>query len=137
MKKEDKLTFSRIFGNVTIENFDKVFSSDSACRKVLSEIKWENGFVCRHCGWENSCAGSSEYSRRCTRCKRTESATANTPFHSCKIQLVDAFKIAFMVCCNPDTPASKISEIMSIRHMTCLNFKKKILECKQKQENQQ
>jgi hypothetical protein len=45
------------------------------------------------------------------------------------MDLPRAFGIAFMVCGSPGMPASGISKLIETRHMTCLNFKKKILQC--------
>jgi hypothetical protein len=36
-----------------------------------------------------------------------------------------------MVCGSPAMPASQISQVLDTRHMTCLNFKKRILQCLQ------
>ncbi len=132
--KKDKsasVSFSDLFKGVTTDNFDDIYKTDLDCKRTLADIKWKDGFVCRHCSHTNFCSGSDAYSRRCTRCKRQESATAHTVFHSCKINLPEAFKIAFMVCCDPNISAKHISELLNKRHMTCLNFKKKVLDCKQ------
>jgi hypothetical protein len=34
-----------------------------------------------------------------------------------------------MVCGRPDISGASLSELLETRHMTCLKFKKKILEC--------
>ncbi|NPD45651.1 MULTISPECIES: transposase [unclassified Lentimicrobium] len=117
------------FKNMSHEQFDKHFSTKEACLAYLSEQKWSEGFVCKKCGHTNSCDGRQAYSRRCTKCKTQESATANTAFHGCKISLPEAFKLAFLVCQKPDISSHEISRIMEIRQMTCWKFKKKITEC--------
>jgi hypothetical protein len=47
------------------------------------------------------------------------------------MELPRAFEIAYMVCGSPVIPASEISKVLETRHMTCLNFKKRILQCLQ------
>lgn len=120
-----------VFGSFTSEEFGAAFDTDEKCLKALSDAKWAQGFVCRACGHTHYCQGTQTYSRRCTRCKKTESATAHTIFHHCRISLPLAFEIAYRVCNQPSQPASAISQMLETRHMTCLNFKKKILSCLQ------
>jgi len=109
----------------------KNFSWKQESSEVLANTKWEDGFVCRNCRNENYCQGKTAFSRRCTRCKKEESATAHTIFHHCRMELPRAFEIAYMVCGSPVIPASEISKVLETRHMTCLNFKKRILQCLQ------
>lgn len=123
----DSLTSGKVL-NKPAET-DAVFADEEACLAVLAEEKWRNGFVCRKCGNDNFCHGKKSHSRRCTRCKTEESATAHTAFHRCKIPLVEAFKIAFVICSNPDISTYEISRMTEIRQMTCWKFKSKIQEC--------
>ncbi|MBC8487164.1 MAG: transposase [Bacteroidetes bacterium] len=118
-----------LFKNIGIIEFDDLFSTDERCFEFLAGKKWENGFICRKCGHTNYCKGKKPYSRRCTKCKSEESATAHTAFHKCKLPLTEAFKITYLVCNNPDISTYKLSEKFNIRQMTCWKFKKKIIEC--------
>lgn len=97
--------------------------------KFLAEHKWKEGYFCRKCGNENYCKGKKPYSRRCTRCKSEESATAHTIFHRCKIPLSEAFEIARMICCDPNVSTYELSRQVEKRQMTCWKFKTKILDC--------
>lgn len=96
---------------------------------LLSEQKWKKGYVCLKCGNSNYCKGKKTYSRRCTKCKYEESATAHTIFHHCKIPLNEAFTLASIVCCNPKTSTYEISRQFEIRQMTCWKFKTHMMEC--------
>jgi len=113
--------------------FESAFSSDEKCLKFLAEQKWKDGYTCRKCGHTNYCKGKTPFSRRCTRCKSDESATAHTIFHRCKIPLTDAFEIAYTVCKSPDVSSYELSRKLEKRQMTCWKFKKKITECIEKQ----
>jgi len=119
----------KLFENIDIKEFETQFSSDDDCLKFLVEEKWKNGFVCRKCGHTNYCVGSTPYSRRCTKCKSQESATAHTIFHRCKIPIHEAFKITYLVCSLPNISSHEISRQIDIRQMTCWSFKKKISQC--------
>ncbi|NCC72101.1 MAG: IS1595 family transposase [Sphingobacteriia bacterium] len=120
---------ANIFSQLKPFEFDAVFSTDEQCLKYLADEKWKDGFVCRKCGHTNYCQGKTMYSRRCTRCKTDESATAHTIFHRCKIPLHEAFKIAYLVCGEPDISSYDLSRTLDKRQMTCWKFKKKISEC--------
>ncbi len=119
----------KLFENIDIKEFETRFSSEDQCLKFLVDDKWKNGFICRKCGHTNYCEGQTPYSRRCTRCKHQESATAHTIFHRCKIPIQEAFKITYLVCTLPDISSHEISRRIDIRQMTCWKFKKKITEC--------
>ncbi len=120
---------SYFFKNLDIIEFDEHFDSDEKCMEFLADEKWKDGFTCRKCGHGNYCKGKRPHSRRCTRCKSEESATAHTIFHKCKFPLTEAFKITYLVCHTPEISSSRISEQLNIRQMTCWKFKKKISEC--------
>jgi hypothetical protein len=116
-------------GELTESQLNELFSSDEKCYEFLAELKWEKGFVCRKCGNENYCDGKTPYSRRCTRCKTEESAAAGTIFHNCKFPIHKAFYIAYNVCKGKEELSSyEYARRLSLRQMTCWNFRKKIRE---------
>jgi len=125
------VNLKELIGQLNPDSFSEKFSTQDECLKILSHAKWADGFICRHCGNDRFCQGRTSFSRRCTRCKKDESATAHTIFHHCRMDLPKAFEIAYMVCGSPAIPASEISQVLETRHMTCLNFKKRILHCLQ------
>jgi hypothetical protein len=118
-----------IFKNIGLIEFEQIFDTDERCLAYLAENKWKEGFTCRKCGHTNYCKGKKPYSRRCTRCKSEESATAHTIFHKCKFPLTEAFKITYLVCHKPDLSANKLAQRLDMRQMTCWKFKKKIMDC--------
>jgi len=121
-----------MFLNFKQLEFDNHFSTDEQCLEFLAGEKWKEGYTCRKCGNINYCSGKTPFSRRCTRCKHDESATAHTIFHRCKINLSEAFEIAFLVCKSPEISTWDISRKLEKRQMTCWKFKKKITECLEK-----
>jgi len=118
-----------LFKNIGNLQFETIFSSEEKCLEYLAGVKWKDGFYCRKCGHNNFCKGKKAYSRRCTRCKTEESATAHTIFHKCKFPLIEAFKITYLVCHNPDISSYRLSDNIHLRQMTCWKFKKKIADC--------
>jgi hypothetical protein len=119
---------SKIFNeSLSREQLDEMFQSDEKCLEFLSELKWANGFVCKKCGNTNYCAGKEAFSRRCTRCKLKETATNGTIFHGVKFPISKAFYIAYNVCKgNEDISTYEFARRLSLRQMTCWNFKTKI-----------
>lgn len=131
MEGQRIVNLKELIGQLDSERFRETFSTQDECLEILAKAKWSDGFICRNCGNERYCLGRTPFSRRCTRCKRDESASAHTIFHHCRIDLPRAFEIAYMVCGSTGMPASEISQVLATRHMTCLNFKKRILQCLQ------
>jgi hypothetical protein len=129
MKSQRIVNLKELIGQIDQDRFRETYNSREDCLELLANAKWADGFICRTCGNENYCQGKTAFSRRCTRCKREESATAHTIFHHCRMDLPMAFEIAYMVCGAPSMPASEISQVFETRHMTCLNFKKRIIQC--------
>jgi len=114
---------------ISEEQLAELFESDDKCLEFLASVKWEEGFVCRKCGNTNFCHGKTPYSRRCTKCKTEESAAAGTIFHNCKFPLHKAFYIAYNVCKGKEELSTyEFARRLSLRQMTCWNFRKKIKE---------
>lgn len=114
-----------------LKKFGDVFPDDDACLQLLADLKWEKGFVCKHCGHVNWCHGKTSTSRRCTKCKREESATAHTIFHHCRFSVKTALELSLLICHIPDISSYELSRQVDLRHMTCYNFQKKMLTCQQ------
>jgi len=112
---------------LTPEISDQLFQSDEKCLEFIAELKWVDGFICRKCGNSNYCSGKTPFSRRCTKCKSEESATTGTIFHHCRFSISKAFYIAYNVCKgNEEVSSYEFARRLSLRQMTCWNFKNKI-----------
>jgi hypothetical protein len=109
------------------KKLEELFNSEDKCYEFLADMKWSNGFTCRKCGNSNYCAGKTPHSRRCTKCKTEESSAAGTIFHNCKFPISKAFYIAYSVCKGKeDISTYEFARRLSLRQMTCWNFKTKI-----------
>jgi hypothetical protein len=115
---------------ITDEFAKALFNDSDQVLKFISEIKWKEGFTCRNCGHTNFCEGKSPFSRRCTRCKKQESATAHTIFHNVKFPINKAFYIAYHVCIlGKDFSSYDYASILELNQMTCWKFRKRIQNC--------
>ncbi len=111
------------------KRFRIVIPDETTALDLLANVKWENGYVCSKCGGINYCKGKSYLSRRCTKCKKEESVTANTIFHRCKIPINISMEIAYLVCNVAAISSYEISRQLNLRHMTCYGFQKKVIDC--------
>ncbi|MDR3653837.1 MAG: transposase [Paludibacter sp.] len=116
--------------DISPELAKELFEDSEKVLKFIAEIKWNDSFVCRKCGHTNFCEGKSPSSRRCTRCKTEESATAHTLFHNCKFPINKAFYIAYQVCVEgKDISSYEYSDQLGLNQMTCWKFRKRIKNC--------
>jgi two-component system, sensor histidine kinase LadS len=112
--------------NLEKSKLEAMYKNDNLCLEYLSQLKWAEGFTCKRCNNDNFCDGKVPYSRRCTRCKNEESATANTLFHNIKFPVSKAFYIAYEIFGNKKLSTFEVSQSLGIRQMTCWNFKNKV-----------
>lgn len=110
-------------------DLSRITTDEDSCLAFIAKEKWKDGFVCRKCGHDNFCKGNRPHSRRCTRCKHEESATAHTIFHGCHLPITQAFALAFQVCHNPGISTYELSRQLDTRQMTCWKLKKRMMEC--------
>jgi hypothetical protein len=118
------------------KRLEELFNSEEKCYEFLAELKWSEGYSCRKCGNSNYCPGKTPYSRRCTKCKTEESSAAGTIFHNCKFPISKAFYIAYNVCKGrEDISTYEFARRLSLRQMTCWNFKTKIRNALQQMDS--
>ena len=109
---------------------DELMQDSNKVLQFVADVKWENGYACRNCGHTNYCEGKTPASRRCTRCKKEESAAAHTIFHNIKFPINKAFFIAYNVCILGDEYSSySYSTQLGLNQMTCWKFRKRIHQC--------
>ena len=114
---------------ITPVEMDKMTGNEDHVLEFIAGEKWKDGFTCRKCGNTNFCKGKKPHSRRCTRCKHEESATAHTIFHGCHLPISQAFRLAYEVCQDPGISTYELSRQLDTRQMTCWKLKKRMMEC--------
>jgi len=116
--------------DISPELAQELFADSEKALKFIADMKWESGFACRNCGHTNYCDGKTPSSRRCTRCKKEESATAHTIFHNIKFPINKAFYIAYNVCVlGSEFSSYNYSDQLGLNQMTCWKFRKRIQNC--------
>ena len=120
---KDSLLFT---GQNEIE-FHKRFSEKAACMNYLMDLKWGKGFVCPHCGCIKESNCNLLYSKRCSKCNRIISATANTLFHQVKFDINKAFLIIFkMSATTKSISAEQLAKTVGVNRKTALLFQQKV-----------
>jgi len=116
------------FKSLTIFEFQQRFPDENSCLSYLSELKWSNGFKCKHCGHHKFCNGGKLYERQCTSCRYTESPTSGTLFHKVKFSILQAFYIVYYVSTSKKGISStELSRKLGLRQKTCWLFKQKVM----------
>lgn len=76
---------------MTINELQKQFPDEAACRRFFETMMWPSGRVCPHCGSSQSWAIKSESARDgvylCGGCRQQFTVTTKTPLHSTKLPL--------------------------------------------------
>ncbi|OUJ72602.1 hypothetical protein BXP70_16930 [Hymenobacter crusticola] len=120
---------------VDFGEFSQIYPDKDACLRYLVELKWAAGYQCRRCGHEKYCDGREPHSRRCTRCRYVESATAYTLLQKCKFSTVKAFYAVFLLYThNGNYSSQELSRVLDLRQGTCWSFSQKVLEAMRRRE---
>jgi transposase-like protein/predicted RNA-binding Zn-ribbon protein involved in translation (DUF1610 family) len=81
---------------MTFDEFEKMFSSESDCRKYLYNLRWKDAFVCPKCGHnKNWTKGSVLY--ECAKCGHQTSVIAGTIFQDTRKPLKTWFRAIWWV----------------------------------------
>jgi hypothetical protein len=124
------------FDGINSIKFNQFFKTENDCLKYISEIKWEQGYVCKKCKAEKYIKGKKPFNRRCLKCKYDESPTAGTMFDKVKFSILIAFHIVFKVVTKKKGMSSlEISREFELRQKTCWEFKWKIQQAMQSSLN--
>lgn len=86
-----------MFNGLTLKEFKSKFKTNEDCMSYLVEQKWKNGYRCIKCGHTKYHKGRQWFYKRCAVCGYDESATSNTLFHRCKLNLLSVFELAFRI----------------------------------------
>lgn len=70
----------------TLQEFDRIFSSDEACLRFLETVRWGAEFRCQNCGASGYWALSTGL-RRCQACRFKNSVKTGTIFESSRLSL--------------------------------------------------
>jgi phage FluMu protein Com len=125
--KEEKVF--RIYNqDVSYEEFLKTYPDDESCLKVIQQLKWPDGFVCRKCGNTKASEAGVWFRKKCSKCGTIESITANTLFHHLKFPLNKAFYLTYVEFSNMKQTDEALSDLIDLRKPTIWAYRKKVEE---------
>lgn len=82
---------------MTLKEFKASFNTHEDCMQYLVDLKWANGYECSKCKNDEYSKGRQWFYKRCKKCGYDESATSNTLFHRCKLNLLTVFEFIYRV----------------------------------------
>lgn len=95
--------------------FERAFATDEQCLTFLSNIRFENGFICPKCN-HNEYWVNNRGIAVCKICKHQHSITSGTIFHKSRISLVLLFRVLwFIVAQKNGVSASGIQRILELK----------------------
>lgn len=78
---------------------EKMFATQEACLKYLSDLRWPTGYTCPSCGADKGWAmGNGRI--LCARCRHQQSITAGTVFQDTHLPLPVWFRVMWYICAN-------------------------------------
>ena len=81
---------------MSLQEFEKKFSTEEQCRAYLQKKRWPNGFVCPKCGARHAVALSNGLFQ-CSKCRHQTSVTAGTVLHRSHLPLTKWFLAIYFV----------------------------------------
>lgn len=117
-----------MIAHLSIFEFQAKFPDEQSCVDYLAELKWTEAYTCRYCKHKKYCLTKRYGERRCTKCRKPESATAQTLFHKVKFPLLKAFYIIYYISTSKKgISAAELSRKLDLREKTCWSFKRKVM----------
>ncbi|HUM67203.1 MAG TPA: chromosome partitioning protein ParA, partial [Chitinophagaceae bacterium] len=112
---------------MTFQEFCDIYHDRDGWTRFIAELKWQDGYSCRKCGYPSFSMGRTPYSRRCSRCGYDESAIANTLLQGTHLPVEKALYLVFLVYNSQGSISShKLSVILDTRQSTCWSYSSRI-----------
>ena len=73
------------------------YATEDACRALLEQVRWGNGFICPKCGHDQAWQIAYRSLRECKSCRRQTSVTAGTMFDHSKVGLPKWFAAIYLM----------------------------------------
>jgi transcription elongation factor Elf1 len=76
---------------ISFYDWQRQFSSEEACLKQLTRLRWPHRFQCPECGHDQGYSLKNRRLYECAHCHHQTSVTAGTLFHATKLPLTKWF----------------------------------------------
>lgn len=128
-KEVKEVSKTKILGHhYSYTEFTETFPQESDCYRLIEKMKWGEGYNCKSCGNEKWHSGGVPYSRKCSKCNRKETLTADTIFHRLRFPIRKALYIVYSVNDDYNLTLKELSESLELRQSTCSSFRNKVRE---------
>ena len=112
---------------ISLLEWQKKFGTERACIKILTKVRWPQGFQCPACASEKSSFISTRKLYQCSNCRHQVSITADTLFHATKIPLVKWFWAIYLTASDKGgISALRLSKHIGVSWLTAWHILKKI-----------
>jgi transposase-like protein len=111
---------------ISITQFAKRFSTETACRDYLAHARWPEGFICPACASQKHCVLSNGL-YQCGECHHQTSVTAGTFMHRSRVQLQKWFLALYLVTQDKrGISATQLAFSIGVNYKTAWRMLKKI-----------
>ena len=83
--------------DLSLPEFETLFSSDDACLQAIYEAHWPNGYICHQCGNNDGYRLTKRRIIQCAACRRQTSITSGTVFNKRHVSLRLWFLIVYLI----------------------------------------
>lgn len=112
---------------ISLIEWQKKFGTEKACIKILTKVRWSQGFQCPMCGSQNYSLIMTRKIYQCSSCRHQVSVTAGTLFHATKIPLVKWFWAIYLTASDKGgISALRLSKLIGISWPSARSVLKKI-----------
>lgn len=106
--------------------FIEIYRDQITCLNYLKALKMEQNTACGKCG-ATSFKEKEAFVKQCLECKKMETPTSNTIFHSLKFPLPKAFYLVYLTNYNKSKyTLDELSELLNLGRNTCWSFTSKV-----------
>ena len=119
-----RITQSKAF---SLSAFLSLYGTEDQCYEALYRWRWENGFLCPHCGHDQCCQLTSRKLQQCNRCHRQTSVTAGTILDSTRLPLATWFLAIYLMTQDKrGTTATRLHRYLGISYNAAWRMRRKV-----------
>jgi transposase-like protein len=134
MAKKAKIQFQE---GISLTEFMSQYGTEEQCTEALFNMKWPQGYRCKHCNNGGYCYITQDKIFRCTNCKRGTTLKSGTVFQNSNLALTVWFQAIYLITQSKHgISAMELMRKLGLRkHDTALALKHKLMQAMQERED--
>lgn len=122
---------------ISLDEFMSEYGTEKKCSEALFQMKWPNGYSCKHCSHGSYCYLEKDKLFRCHKCRRSTTLKSGTVFQNSNLPLTTWFQgIYFMTQSKHGISAMELKRKLGIKkHDHALAMKHKLMQAMQERED--